>query len=258
MAFAFVHLEDGPKYFVSGALVGAGLAGVLTEVFTAPDRRESERRLDELRGGNVGSYRLAYRMGEFVWGFYAHLSKGETTHREVTEFLRQGESLGIEDGLQAMISRANNPSETIDFNDIKSRVEQAFTYKGQLLERFFDIGWYVFVLRGDDAKTDAGARNKVGEDLKFELDAVSAVISGVSPHLAWTNIQQLWDEHKITDAQVDRLLLALHGFFTFLEDDQKEYQRFKQVIVMISEKELVQNPAKKLPSIMHALAGLGL
>ena len=257
-AFAFVHLDDGPKYFVSGLLAGAGFAGVLAEVLSAPDRRESERRLDELRGSNVASYRLAYAMGEFVWGFYAHLSKHETTHHEVTQFVQQGELLGIGDSLQAMVAQASSSSATINFDDVKRRVEQALAYKGQHLEAFFDIGWHLLALRGDDAKAEAAARNKVGADLSAELDAVSGVIVGVSPYRAWKNIDQLWSEQKLPDQQVDKVLLALHAFFKFLEDDQKAYQRFKHMVDVMGKKEFVENPEKTLRTIDDELGELGL
>lgn len=256
VAFVFVHLDDGPKYFVSGALVGAGLAGALAELFSAPDRRESDRRLDELRGTTVANYRLAYNMGEFVWGFYAHLSKGETTHHEVNEILELGESLGIRDSLQALVAQAS--STKIDLDDVKDRVEHGLRFKGQHLEAFFDIGFCLLTLRSDGAKKHSASRGKVGADLAGELEDVSGVIVGVSPLRAWRNVRQLWDENKLTDQQIDKLLLALHAFFKFLEDNQKAYQLFKRMVSIMSEEKFVKHPEQEVQRIIDGLAQLNL
>src|SRR5436190_6507128 len=96
-------------------------------------------------------------MGEYAYGFYASVSKGDTEDPDVKEFLFLGELLGMRTTLQELIDESD-PDDPNLHEVLVGRVDMAMVFMGQHLLTFFHLGQDMLAVRGDDAKALAEAR----------------------------------------------------------------------------------------------------
>jgi hypothetical protein len=251
------HISEATKYFVAGALVGAGCGGGLNEVVSAPDRRESSKRLDELRGTVVPRYRLAYKMGDFVFNFYAALSKGDKKAHDVETFLDQGEVLGIRTSLTLVVENSD-PSLPSLFNNIRMRVDEALSLSGENLNSFFEIGQNLHALRGRDAKERPELRGPVAANLARSLKDIEGLADGVDPSKAWENIYNLWNKDDSDPKEIDGLLTVFHLFFFTLEENQNQYEKWKAILIKVSKMKTRDGRPRKLTPVMEEIRSLGI
>ena len=251
------HISEAAKYFVAGALVGAACGGALNEFVSAPDRLESSRRIDELRGTVVPRYQLAYKMGDFVFNFYAALSKGDKTDRDVVTFLDQGEVLGIRTGLTLVVEKSDQGLSVV-FDDIRTRVDEALALSGRKLNSFFEIGQTLHALRGEDAKERPELRRPVAAKLARSLKDIDGLIDGIDPSKAWENIYKLWDKSDSNPKEIGDLLTVFHLFFFTLEDNQRLYEEWKAILIKVGKMKTHRSRPRKLKDVMAEISSLGI
>jgi hypothetical protein len=250
------HIPESTKYFVSGALLGVGCGGALNEVVSAPDRRESAKRLNQLRSTVFAKYRLAYRMGDFVFNFSAALSKGDQTDPEVATFLNQGEVLGIRASLAQVVENAD-PSRPSLHDDIRKRVDEALSFSGGNLDSFFEIAQYLHALRGDDANEKPEARKLTAAALAESLKDIEGLIDGVDASKAWEKIYYFWDKADLNPKEIYLLLTVFHLFFWTLEDYTDAYEAWKEIVIKLSKIKARDGRPPGLVSVLSVLAVIG-
>jgi hypothetical protein len=251
------HISEATKYFVAGALVGAGCGGGLNEIVSAPDRRESSKRLDELRGTVVPRYRLSYTMGDFVFNFYAALSKGDKKARDVEKFLNQGEVLGIRTGLTLVVENSD-PTLPSLFDDIRTQVDEALSLSGEKLNSFFEIGQNLHALRGTDAKEHPELRRPVAANLARSLKDIEGLTDGIDPSEAWENIYNLWNKDDSNPEEIDDLLTVFHLFFLTLEENQNLYEKWKAILIKVSKMKTRDGRPRKLTPVIAEIRSFGI
>jgi hypothetical protein len=252
-AILLFNISEGTKYFVAGVLVGAACGGGLNEFLSAPDRRESTKRLDELRGSVVPRYRLAYKMGDFVFNFYAALSRGERKARDVETFLDQGEVLGIRASLTLAVENSDSNLAS-SFNDIRTRVDGALSLSGEHLNSFFEIGQNLHALRGEDAKEHPELHGPVAANLARSLKEIDGLIEGVDPSKAWRNIYELWNKGELGPKAIDDLLTVFHLFFFALEENQNSYEEWKAILIKVGKTKKLDGRSRKLDSVLAEIS----
>ncbi len=164
--------------------------------------------------------RLAYRMGEFFFGFYAEISKNNRDAREVAEFLVLSEQLGVYQAVAKLIDTADDRNPDL-YEQLRSRIQMAMVYGGQNLMPFFDLGQDMLAIRGGDAKQDAAARDIVLAKVRRHLERIARVAESLPMHLAWDRISVWWRDGRLSSRDVDALLVLVHAYFLLfaLPDD---------------------------------------
>lgn len=244
-----LHIAEGTKYFLAGALIGVGAGGGIGEVASSFERRESRQRMGELREVVLARCRLAYGMGEYAFNFYAEISKGQNQDPEVEEFLYRADLLGIRTTFDLLVKGAdpNNP----ELHDqLVGRVERGMIFLGQPLYMFFRLGQDIRAIRGDDAKTKAEARKIVSERVASYLAKASGFMEGVRVDRAWSNINHLWDQGSLESDEVDDLLFAVNSFFLLLGLDQFGYLLWKAILNQLGKMKISGDRSQDLTSLL--------
>jgi hypothetical protein len=249
----FLRGPEGTRYFVAGTLIGIGAGAGLSEVTAVSERRNSDRNARELRSAVTARRRLAYRMGEFFFGFYAALSKGKPQDREVTEFLFMGEMLGIRASLDALVSGAKASDPDLH-RHLLERVQTALTLSEKDLSAFFQIGQDILAVRGADAKENADARKLVASRIASELNDIKEASDDTRIGEAWANINRLWDEGKLEPAEIDNLLLAVHLFFLTMGLEELSYATWKSILNQLGKMKTSDARPPALTSVLASIS----
>ena len=222
-------ISEATKYFISGALVGIGAGGGIAEFSGALERGEQRQQTWRILGPVLAQCRLAYRMGEFFFPFYAAISKNERDDRHVKEMLFLGEQLGIRSTLESVIGDAN-PSDPKLHEILSGQIQEALIYNGQQLPLFFRLGSDILAVRGADAKNDADARSVVVKRIGENLRRVAEYTNNPYAVKSWTHFSTLWDRGVLTAPEIDDLLLAFHVFLLTLGVEEEGTLRWQAVI----------------------------
>jgi hypothetical protein len=247
-----LHIAEGTKYFLAGALIGVGAGGGLGEVTSSFERRESSQRMGELREVVLAQCRLAYGMGEYAFNFYAAISKGQNQHPEVEEFLYRADLLGVRTTFDLLVKSAdpNNP----ELHDqLVGRVNRGMLFKGQHLYIFFQIGQDIRAIRGDDAKTKPAARKIVSERVASYVAMASGFTDDVHVDRAWFNINHLWDQGGLESDEIDDLLYAVHKFFVQLGLDRFGYPTWKTILNRLGQMKISGGRSQDLRSVLASI-----
>jgi hypothetical protein len=206
-----IKMPTETKHFLAGLFVGIGAGGAIAEITATFERRDTDAQMAQLRAPLLGDCRLAYRLGEFVFPFYAALSRNEPDDRHVTEVQGLAETLGIGKDVERSIEQAKNRGAS-DFPEYQVRFQQALSFKGAHTLAFYALGSDLLAIRGADAKSDRVARAFVATRIGENLSVTKQFAGDCPTDTAWERLMARWEGGKLSDDEIDNSLMAFHGF----------------------------------------------
>jgi hypothetical protein len=206
-----IKMPTETKHFLAGLFLGIGAGGAIAEITATFERRDTDAQMAQLRAPLLGDCRLAYRLGEFVFPFYAALSRNEPDDRHVTEVQSLAETLGIGKDVERSIEQANKHGAS-EFPEYQVRFQLALSFKGAHTLAFYALGSDLFAIRGPDAKSDREARASVATKIRESLSIAKQFAGDCPTDTAWERFMARWEGGKLSENEIDDALMAFHGF----------------------------------------------
>jgi hypothetical protein len=231
LVFLVFPIDEGTKFFISGALIGIGAGGAIAELSAAFERIEAREEMRQLREPGYAQCRLAFRMGEFSVPFAFAISKGQNDDREVKQVLFLAEVLGVQSTVEAAIRDANLEDPKL-VGTLVRRLEEATIYVGEHLLTFFKLGSDIVAMRapGITTKLDDDVRAVLVKRVAENLNRTKGFTAGSNVAKSWAHFSALWNRNALTVGEIYDLLISFYGFFVALGLDSEGFLPFKAIV----------------------------
>jgi hypothetical protein len=207
-----IKMPTETKHFLAGLFLGIGAGGAIAEITATFERRDTDAQMAQLRAPLLGNCRLGYALGEYVFPFYAALSRSEPDDPHVSEMQSLAESLGIGNAVDRAIEQAKTRG-ALDYTAYQLLFYKALSFTGAHTLAFYMLGSDLLAIRGSDAKTDRTARAFVAARIRENV-SVAEEYSGDCPALpAWERLTERWESGGLSDAEIDSALAAFRDFY---------------------------------------------